>query len=91
MWRSITGADWSQPIFDGRSKNTKDHLIELDDSSMERIPDVRAYFWAVGDGLSWQKSRTACQHTLEEARIYDDKVVREGREHIKKCRDKGVG
>lgn len=66
-------------------------MIELNDSSMERIPDVRAYFWAVGESLDKQKTRPAHQQTPEEARIYDEKVVREGREHIKKCRDEGLG
>jgi hypothetical protein len=90
-FRSITGADFTQPIFDGRSDNPADHLINLDADSMERIPDVRVYFWAVGDCLRSFGTETASKHTLEEARLYDDVVVREGREHIRACRDRNIG
>jgi hypothetical protein len=92
-FRSITGADHSQPVFDGRSKNPNDHLINLDDDSMERIPDVRVYFWAVGDALRGTDSEgeVTSKHTLEEAITYDNLVVREGREHVRSCRDQGLG
>jgi hypothetical protein len=51
LLEGVTGADTSQPFFDGSSKEPSDHLIELDDSSMERLPDVRVYFWSIGRTL----------------------------------------
>ena len=45
----ITGADFTLPLFDGLSDDPKDYLIDLDTPSMERCPDVRVYFWMVGD------------------------------------------
>jgi hypothetical protein len=69
----------------------EDHLIELDNDSMERIPDVRAYFWEVGDDMRQPGGSEARFHTTEEAKIYDNQVVREGREYIRKCRDENIG
>jgi hypothetical protein len=89
MHRSITGADLSIPIFDGKSVNPNDHLIDLDTDSMETALDVRCYFWMLGDLLHDDVNPLA--HTLEEAKVYDNQVVREGRLRLKAARDAGQG
>jgi len=90
--RSITGADLTLPIFDGTSTDPSQCLIELDNDSMEKFADVRLYFWCVGNSFKTYAQRSAAvKHTLEEARAYDDQVVREGRLHVKACREQGTG
>jgi len=94
----ITGVDPDSPLFDGLSIDPADHLIDLDTDSMERCPDVRVYFWTIGNKVQRQK-----QHDLKEAdierpidnpeslMIYDDKLVKEGREYLKESRTKKQG
>jgi hypothetical protein len=90
--RSITGADLTLPIFDGTSTDPSQCLIELDNDCMEKFADVRLYFWCVGSSFeTYAQQSAAVKHTLEEARAYDDKVVREGRLHVKACREQGIG
>jgi hypothetical protein len=89
LGRLVTGADLSRLVFDGTSTSVNDHLIDLDSPSMETDIDVRAYFWMVGDEL--YPDSEPLKHTLEEAREYDNKVVRQGRLHLQECRDQGHG
>lgn len=88
--RSITGADLSKPIFDGSSNAMSDHLIDLDSDSMETTLDVRVYFWMIGERVRGF-AEISRNHTLEEAKVYDEAVVREGREYVKACRERGAG
>jgi hypothetical protein len=88
--RSITGADLSRPIFDGTSAVLSDHLIDLDSDAMETALDVRVYFWMIGERLR-EFAEDSKSHTLEEARVYDEAVVKEGREYVKACRERGAG
>lgn len=88
--RQIWGADKSLPIFDGRSTNYADHLIDLDTPSMETVLDVRLYFWQVGVSLQ-EDAEQSLHVTSEQAKIYDDAVVRAGRLHLKNCRARGHG
>jgi hypothetical protein len=89
MYRSITGADYSRPTFDGRITNLAEHLIDLDTDGMETALDVRCYFWFLGDFL--HKDVEPLDHTLEAAIAYDNQVVREGRLRLKAARDNGQG
>lgn len=92
LTRSITGADHSVPIFNGMSTDPKDCLIELDDDSMERLADVRVYLAHVGSTLDGESRYMASMHLpLDEARAYDDEMVRKGRLHLKACRERGIG
>lgn len=88
MYRSITGADLSLPVFDGTSKKSSDHLIDLDTDSMETALDVRCYFWMLGDTFH---PEDPLNHTLEEAIAWDNQMVREGRLRLKEARDAGQG
>jgi hypothetical protein len=86
----ITGIDLSIPIYDGTSLNAADHLIDLDSDSMERCPDVRAYFWKVGREVKLQgKEDTPIE--VDERISYDQELVRAGREYIKWARQQGRG
>jgi hypothetical protein len=90
--RQICGADLSRPIFDGKSPNNADHFIDLDTPSMETVLDVRLYFWLAGDRLREDDEvDNPLEHTLEQAKVYDDEVVREGRLWLKACKDQGHG
>jgi hypothetical protein len=86
----ITGADLNQPLFDGTSTNPHDHLIDIDTPSMETCPDVRVYFYLIGEvfdeiaGIERPKDH-------EGRIIYDARVVRAGREYLKYCRSLGAG
>jgi hypothetical protein len=94
----ITGIDPDLPLFDGLSTDPADHLIDLDTDSMERCPDVRVYFWTIGNKVQRQK-----QHDLKEPDIerpvdspkplieYDDKLVKSGREYLRQSREKKQG
>lgn len=84
----VTGANPSIPIFDGTSLNPKDYLIDLETDSMETYPDIRSYFYWVGD-----KAQAASVRPVEpeERKIYDDKLVTLGREYLKEARARGHG
>jgi hypothetical protein len=93
----ITGVDPDLPLFDGLSTNPADHLIDLDTDSMERCPDVRVYFWTIGQMVEGQRL-----YDFKEADIerpvdpellleYDNKLVRSGREYLKESRTKKEG
>lgn len=88
--RSITGADLSRPIFDGTSVVPSEHLIDLDSDAMETALDVRVYFWMIGERLR-EFAEDSKTHTLDEAKVYDEAVVKEGREYVKACRERGAG
>jgi hypothetical protein len=88
--QGITGADFNQPLFDGTSTDPHDHLIDIDTPSMETCPDVRVYFYLIGEvfddlaGIERPKDH--------EGRIkHDARVVRAGREYLKYCRPLGAG
>jgi hypothetical protein len=88
--QGVTGADPSLPTFDGSSTNPDDHLIQLDDDSMETAPDVRVYFWLVG--LCHRgNQREPPPPTLGERELWDDVLVREGREYLRQARAEGKG
>jgi hypothetical protein len=90
----ITGADLTLPIFDGLSTNPADHLIELETDSMEKYPDVRVYFWLVGD---WDERARLDQHFPERSQNYeerlkeDERLVKAGRELLRQSRARGEG
>lgn len=86
----ITGMDLSADLYDGTSSNEAHHLIELDDDSMEREPDVRAYFWRVGRSQRGGQALERPKKGLERER-YDDELVREGRTFLKSARQRGHG
>jgi hypothetical protein len=78
----ITGADLSLPLFDGTSKNPKDHLIDIDTPSMETCADVRVYFYAIGESFDeWAGISRPEDHAARI--IHDARVVRAGREYLK--------
>jgi hypothetical protein len=94
----ITGADYTLPIFDGLSTNPADHLIDLDTDSMERYPDVRVYFWTIGekvlkyDHWGYPQPPDRERPTYPEARKkYDDKLVKMGRKYLQESRLKKEG
>jgi hypothetical protein len=85
----IIGGDFTLPLFDGRSDNPVDHIIDLDTDSMERCPDVRVYFWMMGlrvlkgDMWGFEEPGTTDRPTDANLRLeYDDKVVKMGREYL---------
>lgn len=84
----VTGADLALSIFDGTSVDPKDYLIDLDTDSMERYPDVRSYFYSVGNSL---QDTTTSPSDIEARKIYDDNRVRQGRLYIKAQRALGHG
>jgi hypothetical protein len=90
--RQICGADLSIPVFDGKSPNSADYFIDLYTPSMETVLDVRLYFLLAGDRLREDdEDDDPLAHTLEQAKVYDDEIVREGRLWLKACKDRGHG
>lgn len=57
---------------------------------MERAPDVRVYFWEVGRCLRGDTPE-APPKDLEERKLWDALLVREGREYLRKARGEGKG
>lgn len=57
---------------------------------METAPDVRPYFWKLGQ---WQKGHTDINipRELKDRVVYDNELVREGRELPKLARLEGRG
>jgi hypothetical protein len=92
MWltQGVTGSDASLPIFDGSSLNPRDHLIELEDDSMETEPDVRVYFHLIGLYLQGDLDQKALE-AVEEREIWDAQLVRSGRGFLQSARAKGYG
>jgi hypothetical protein len=88
--QGITGADFTQPLFDGTSMNPHDHLIDIDTPSMETCPDVRVYFYLIGECFDVLAGIERPED--HEGRIkHDARVVRAGREYLKYCRSLGAG
>jgi len=93
----ITGADFTLPLFDGLSDDPKDYLIDLDTPSMERCPDVRVYFWMVGDEVQRVGQGNNRPPELDppddhQRRVlYDEELVKKGRQHLQESRAKGQG
>jgi hypothetical protein len=88
----ITGADLTLPLFDGTSSNPEDYLIDLESDSMERYPDVRSYFWRVGQALELLDDVEIEQPSDYQQRLErDDALVKAGREHLRQSRIKGDG
>ena len=85
----ITGGEFTLPLFDGRSDNPVDHIIDLDTDSMERCPDVRVYFWMIGQrvlqhdtwGFDDPETDRPTDPTLRPQ--YDDKLVKMGRAYLR--------
>lgn len=86
----ITGIDVTQPIYDGTSSNSADHLIELDTPMMETAPDVRPYFWRIGQSQLGH-SHFDISADLDHRRLYDSELVMEGRLFLQSARPRGVG
>jgi hypothetical protein len=87
----ITGANFNLPIFDGTSKNPYEYLIDLDTDSMETYPDVRVYFYSIGEGLD-EDLDFGDRPTDPKGRLaWDSRIVRAGREYLKAARQKGHG
>jgi len=80
----ITGADIDLPLFDGTSSDPKDYLIDLESDSMEKYPDVRIYFWMVGQILDGDRVVQPSDHQERLAR--DDARVKAGREYLRQSR-----
>jgi hypothetical protein len=85
----VTGADTSLPCFDGTSTDPKDFLIDLDTDSMEKAADVRSYFYLVAEYT--KEEANAPPEDMEERKLYDDRMVKAGREYLKSARDRGHG
>jgi hypothetical protein len=64
---------------------------------MEKCPDVRVYFWMVGDevmriGQGTHRPIELDPPTdLEERILYDDELVKKGRQHLQESRARGQG
>lgn len=86
--QGVTGADLSLPIFDGTSTHSEDYLIDLDSDSMETAPDVRSYFHWVAR-VTQEASTPPIE--LKERRVYDTRLVRQGREYLQAARARGHG
>jgi hypothetical protein len=86
----ITGIDPTREIYKGTSLNNADHFIAIQDDSMETAPDVRPYFWKLGQ---WQKGHTDIDQPreLKDRVVYDNELVRAGRELLKSARLEGRG
>ena len=85
-------------MFDGLSTNPADHLIDLDTDSMERCPDVRVYFWTIGERVlkfeKWGYEQPAGfeRPTDPEGREeYDNRLVTMGRKHLQESRIRKEG
>ena len=68
----------------------QDHLIDIDTDSMETAPDVRVYFWAVGYETHDPKFPDI-PTDLEERKLFDARMARTGREHLKGLKQRGLG
>jgi hypothetical protein len=98
LLEGVTGADTSQPFFDGSSKEPSDHLIELDDSSMERLPDVQVY-WSIGRALLNETDPRAAVSPLrkmapkdfQQRQAWDSELVTAGRKYLQAARARGEG
>jgi len=88
--QGITGSDVALPLFDGTSKNKDDHFIDLATASMESAPDVRVYFWIIGFHTHVPEDPDI-PSDLETRKVFDAKLVREGREYLKDVRSRGSG
>lgn len=86
--QGVTGSHVAGPFYDGTSKVSADHLIDLDTDSMESAPDVRSYFWLVGSHVRRQRE---VPHDMETRVMFDAELVRAGREWLRDFRDKGYG
>lgn len=87
----ITGKDMSASIYDGSSLFEDDHWIELENDSMEREPDIRAYFWHLGQIAKNHNWKDVPRFSLEQRKLYDDEIVRVGREYLRQARERGEG
>jgi hypothetical protein len=93
----ITGSDYTLPLFDGLSTNPADHLIDLDTDSMERCPDVRPYFWTIGERVVRHEegnvmvSSTPRPTDPELCVEYDDNLVKVGRKYLYESRNRREG
>lgn len=93
----ITGIDWDMPLFDGLSTNPADHLIDLATDSMERCPDVRAYFWAVGECVIRREEGNVLVSCIQRPtdpdllRQYDNNLVQVGRKFLQASRTRKEG
>jgi hypothetical protein len=85
----VTGADTSLPCFDGTSTNPQDFLIDLDTDSMEKAADVRSYFYLVAK-LTMEEVN-APPEDMVERKLYDDRMVKAGRQYLNSARDRGHG
>jgi len=79
----------SVSTFDGTSSDPHDYLIDLESDSMERFPDVRSYFYRVGD--LQQDAIDPPPTDLEARTSYDNDLVRRGRLYLKSEKAKGHG
>lgn len=86
----VTGIDMSQVIYDGTSENNADHFISIEDESMERMPDVRPYFWKLGQLQMGHRDIDRPQN-FKDRIAYDDQLVKEGREVLKRARKEQRG
>jgi hypothetical protein len=86
--QGIIGDSHSSPYFDRTSKDPKDHIIDLDTDSMEIAPDVRVYFWLVGHDI---KDEPETPSDFEARVIFDETLVRAGREWLRDFRNQGCG
>lgn len=86
----ITGSDKSLKLFDGTSENNADYFIAIEDASMETAPDVRPYFWLLGQ---WQKGHTELDIPSDHQKrvVYDNELVRAGRQVLQLARREGRG
>jgi hypothetical protein len=93
----ITGSDFTLPLFDGLSTNPADHLIDLDTDSMERYPDVRVYFWTVGESVIRREEGNVMISSLQrptdpDLRLqYDNNLVQVGRKFLQASRNRKEG
>jgi hypothetical protein len=87
--QGVTGSDCSLPMFDGTSTNSHDHLIDFDTPSMERYPDVRVYFHSVGEIIGDPEGIRPIE--IEARKVYDDQMVKNGREYLKLAKARGNG
>ena len=85
----VTGVDLTVLLFDGTSLNPHDYLIDLETDSMERYPDIRSYFYWVGE--LQQDAIEPPPTDLEARKLYDDDLVRRGRLYLKSEKAKGHG
>ena len=89
----ITGADLTLPLFDGTSTDPSDYLINFDDDSMEKHPDVRMYFWSVGQAIEDNYTSMVDDQLMDyqERLRRDDALVKKGREYLRQSKIEGEG